>query len=428
MGLFSKPKAPKAPDLNAATDKQNTLNQDTANYIMNANRYGQSTPLGSNEWVTGPDGRVTNQTTLSPEQQALYTGNNQNAQTMNNMVGSGLNQFASQYWGGGGGSSGGMVPGNTGGGGSVVYAGGSGTASGAGGSASGGIPGGMYNADKATGVGGVGGGIQGDLDYSKLTAMPTTDPAVARQQAQDALYKMQAQYLDPQWQESQRSMETQLSNKGLVPGTPAYNNAMQVMNDAKQKAYSNAEQSAIAGGGAEQERQQALALALRNQGITEAGNQGAFHNAAQAQRAGEILTDTGQRRGVEQANIGANASMSNAATAAAAQQNIAQGRLGLDTRNEAFNELMGMNSAGKPMLPQFGTSQGNMTPYSAPNYLGATTNNYSNELAGYNASKNSGLMGMLPGVGSFLGSGGLSGLPSWLSSLGESAGPLLLAG
>src|SRR4029077_14435312 len=105
------------------------------------------------------------------------------------------------------------------------------------------------------------GNIQKDLDYSKLTAMPTTDPAVARQEAQDALYKMNTQYLDPQMASAQSALQTRLSNQGLVPGTEAYNRAAQIQNDASQKAYESARQGAIAGGGAEQERQQQLALA-----------------------------------------------------------------------------------------------------------------------------------------------------------------------
>lgn len=67
----------------------------------------------------------------------------------------------------------------------------------------------------------------------------------AQLQGQNAAYKAQTQYLDPQFSQGQESMEAKLANQGLAPGSQAYDNAMTNFNNAKQQAYSNAANSAI---------------------------------------------------------------------------------------------------------------------------------------------------------------------------------------
>jgi hypothetical protein len=369
MGIFKKPKAPPQPDLVAANAAQVAANKTAATDVMNQNSYTQQTPFASNTWTTDPTtGQRTNTTTLSPEQQALYNSNNAFAQQAVGGAQGALGSFMGRYWGDG--ASGGGDGGASGGGGGINVS----------------IPGGA-------GGGAIPGDIQKDLDYSKLTAMPTTDPGAARQQAQDALYKMQSQYLDPQMQEAQRSMEAKLTSQGLVPGTPAYNHAAQLQSDASQKAYESARQSAIAGGGAEAERAQNMALALRNQGMTEAGNLGAFHNAAQNQGANQFLTARGQDTGLQgqlgAASINAGASMANAKMA---------NDLGL--RNEQFNELtkLGAIGQGGQMIPQFGISQGNMGQYGTGDLVGAESKQYANAAAAAAAKGQGGLAGMIPGA------------------------------
>jgi len=48
---------------------------------------------------------------------------------------------------------------------------------------------------------------------------------------------MQRQFLDPQWQEQQSALENQLINKGVRPGSEAYDNAMRDFSTQKQRAY-----------------------------------------------------------------------------------------------------------------------------------------------------------------------------------------------
>lgn len=51
------------------------------------------------------------------------------------------------------------------------------------------------------------------------------------------LTSLQKQFLDPQWDAQQKSLESQLINKGLRPGTAAYTKAMQDFSTNRQRAY-----------------------------------------------------------------------------------------------------------------------------------------------------------------------------------------------
>lgn len=361
---------PAVPDLIGAANTQGALNKQTAFDVANANRYTQVGPEGSsNRWITDPaTGAVTNQTTMGSRPEAYYNA------LMDTGTGA-INSFANKYYGGGG------APGGGGGGG-------------------GGFAINIPNQQ----AGKIPGNIQNDLDYSKLTAMPGEDIGLARQQAQDALYGRAAGYLDPQWQQSEASTRTRLSNQGLVPGTAAYDRAFANEQRAKEQAYTGARQDAIAGGGAEAARAQEMALQLRNQGITEAGNLGTFHNAAQAQKAGQYLTDLGQQRQMSTtlgaAGISAGASMANAQLANALAQ-----------RQQEYTELTGMGKQAQDFLPQFGISQGNVQSYKPADVYGATQAQYEDELARAKAKK-PGLLGqLLPIAGSIGGSfaGGYGG-------------------
>lgn len=74
------------------------------------------------------------------------------------------------------------------------------------------------------------------------------DPNLINQQVQDALYKSQTQYLDPQFQQSNSDLQNRLANQGITQGSSAYNRAMLNAGNQQQQAYSNAQQNAITGG------------------------------------------------------------------------------------------------------------------------------------------------------------------------------------
>ena len=105
------------------------------------------------------------------------------------------------------------------------------------------------------------------------------DPQLLNQQTQDALYKANTQYLDPQFQQTQSQLENKLANQGITRGSEAYNNAMLNFNNQKQQAYESARNTAIG---------QSMAAA---QGMFGMGLQGAqFGNQALAQQFGQQLS------------------------------------------------------------------------------------------------------------------------------------------
>ena len=364
--MGKKAKTPAAPDYSALNDQQFARNKEAAYDVMGQNRYGQVGATGSsNEWVTDPTtGKVTNKTSFGPSEQPIYDQNAAYRLQMGQLGNTAADQFGQKYYGAGGGGGGG-------GGGSYGMIG----------SFGGGAP---------AGPSPVNSGIQSDLDYSKLTAMPG-DTTAERQQVQDALYKRSTGYLDPQYQESQRALETQLSNKGLVPGTPAFNNAMRVLNDAKDKSYAGARNDAIIGGGQEQERLQNMILQLRNQGKSETDTLGAFHNAAQGQGAGQWLTQHGQ-------DTAANAQITSAGIGASASREAAQLAHEDRARQQQWAELMGYHSLSSPESANFGIGQGNMGVYGTGDEVGAAQRTYQAQLDAANAKNAKGA-----GIGSMVG-------------------------
>jgi hypothetical protein len=129
-------------------------------------------------------------------------------------------------------------------------------------------------------------GIQRALDYSKLGALPQSNQDTLKQ-VQDAVYNRQAMYLDPQFQKEADKLSANLVQQGAPLGSEAHKQAMAEFADAKERAYSGARMEAIKAGGAEQSRQLADQLGIRQQGVGEINNQGAFVNSAQAQQYGQ---------------------------------------------------------------------------------------------------------------------------------------------
>lgn len=99
--------------------------------------------------------------------------------------------------------------------------------------------------------------LEGVLD----TPVDLSTTEQARVDAQEALLSR----LEPQFDRDRSQMESSLVNRGLVPGTEAYNSAMDELNRTK----TDARFQAVLHGGAEQAHQAGLKLAERNQPINE---------------------------------------------------------------------------------------------------------------------------------------------------------------
>jgi len=103
----------------------------------------------------------------------------------------------------------------------------------------------------------------------------------------DAYYNTQKAYLDPQWENDSRAMETKLANQGIAMNSAAYNDAMSALNRNREFAYNNARNTSITGAGEEQSRLFGLDLAsgeFANSAQQQGFDQSAF-NAEQANNA-----------------------------------------------------------------------------------------------------------------------------------------------
>lgn len=100
------------------------------------------------------------------------------------------------------------------------------------------------------------------LDYSNTAALglgEQTGQALGRvdetlsqpfdygsvQDVADSSYNLQTQRLDPQWQQNQQALATQLANQGITQGSEAYGNSMRQFDEGRNDAYERARLSSI---------------------------------------------------------------------------------------------------------------------------------------------------------------------------------------
>lgn len=207
MGAPSPPSPPAPPDPKVTSEAQTASNQQTALYNFGLNNPNTYTPLGNLTYTTdtsNPSQPKSTQTiTLSPAEQQIMDQSNANIQqqgkTANTALGAVNQQFQTPY----------NLAGN--------------------------VPQTPSQQD-----------LMGNL-----------------QNTQDALYGKQTQYLDPQFNQAQDQLKSQLANQGIPMGSQAYTTAMDNLARQKQQAYGDARDSAIAGG--TQAQSQLAQTGLQNQ-------------------------------------------------------------------------------------------------------------------------------------------------------------------
>jgi hypothetical protein len=177
-------------------------------------------------------------------------------------------------------------------------------------------------------------GLGAGLNNSdKIQTKLGLDPTLLNQQAVDALYKANTQYLDPQFAQSQAKMESQLANQGITRGSEAYNNAMLNFNNQKQQAYTDARNQAIGQGTA------------AAQGLFGMGLQGAqFGNTSLGQQFGQNITAqqlANASAGQNNANAQTNMGLTNAALGQQFGQNVTSANFANAAQQQAYNQAQG---------------------------------------------------------------------------------------
>jgi hypothetical protein len=98
--------------------------------------------------------------------------------------------------------------------------------------------------------------------------VPQNAAFTPNQAVTDALYKRQTQYLDPQWEQLKEQNRAELANQGFQVGNVAYDRATNNFDLARQRAYADARDSAIA---------QGANLGLQQQGLQNQFNLGTYN-------------------------------------------------------------------------------------------------------------------------------------------------------
>lgn len=306
--------------------------------------------------------------------------------------------------------------------------------------------------------------LQTSLDYSGAQAVQGSDQS--RQRAEDAIYQSATSRLDPQWQQRQTDLETQLAQSGISRNSEAYTRAMADFNRQRSDAYQQASMGAITGGGAEAQRNQGMDLALRQQQVGEAGTQGQFYNQAltgqfglgqqatqqqlaqQAQAFQQQLQGLGygmqqQQQAFGQQQAAGQQAFSQQLQGAQYANQLRQAQLAeaMQQRGFSLNEIQALLNGQQVSMPQFqGFNQaGN---YGGTNYTGAAQDQYAaamQQQANQNAATGqliggaatiagSALGGPLGGAlgGSLFGTGGIGGGSAGKSLFSDRATKVLL--
>lgn len=361
MGKKSGPAPPPAPDPAATAAAQEKTNIGSAIAQANLNRINQVTPQGSLSYTqdknedgtlkTNTDGTpvYTQTQTLSPDEQKKYDLNNQVAISLDGLATNNIDRVkdaqATPF------TYDGMTP----------------------------ITSSAKTGPLDNGPAG-GQGVQGSLDYSKLTALPgTSDFGSEAARTQAAVYGQAASRLDPQWSNNDNDLTARLAAQGISENSDAYRRAQTQESQNKNDAYNQAGYSAIKAGSDEQSRLFGLALDARQQGQNEVDTQGNFKNSAQQQtfsqqQAAAALANANENTTFNQSS--ANATLGNSAR----QEEIEQAAY---LRNMPINDIAALLGTG-PGVQQPDFNPVSQVGVAAPDYAGIVQNNYAQAMGQYN--------------------------------------------
>ncbi|MCF1367308.1 tail fiber domain-containing protein [Burkholderia cenocepacia] len=193
----------------------------------------------------------------------------------------------------------------------------------------------------------------GGLNTQLAGLNSSIDPNAAQlagQRGQDAAYAAQTQYLDPRFSQGQTSLESQLANQGLTPGSQAYDNAMKNFNLSKNQAYSDASNQSILTGQQIGTQMLQNQLATAGQKANLLGQQGA--NYGQMANLAQLpFSQLATLAGLVPGNTGTAQAATSPANIAQAMQNQYAGQMnqyntGVASANSTMGGLFTLGSAG----------------------------------------------------------------------------------
>jgi len=95
-------------------------------------------------------------------------------------------------------------------------------------------------------------GVGNQLQTGQAVGSQLSDLSGGAKSVADAIYNKQTQYLDQNFGDQTRALETQLQNQGLMPGSEAYDRELRNLRQTQQGAYTTAANNATIGSDAAQ--------------------------------------------------------------------------------------------------------------------------------------------------------------------------------
>jgi hypothetical protein len=229
-------------------------------------------------------------------------------------------------------------------------------------------------------------GQRTDLNYSGA-------PSLDDQAVSNRIQQLGQQRLDPRFAREQQTLESDLANRGVVPGTEAYAQAMARFGETKNDAYNQ------------------LALQAQDQMFEEQKARRGVSTQEEQDKLNAFNAANQQNQGFATANELAQAQANNAANLAGGQftNQVAQSEAQFNNavlaanrdratqdallqRQTPLNEFSALTSGSQVSQPQFvNTPQPGVTPVDV---AGIYNNNYAQQTAQYNA-----MLGGLAGIG-----------------------------
>ena len=219
-----------------------------------------------------------------------------------------------------------------------------------------------------------------------------------RQSAEGAIYQRSTSRLDPQWQQRDQQLQSDLRARGLREGDAAYDTAMQNQGRERTDAYQTAQNESIMGGGEEATRNFQSDMALREQQFMQSAQQrGMTNEEAQGEwSAQRQQLDNMYGQQMQQANY-------------MNQLRAAQQAEGQAQRLQPLNEAQAMQGqpVQMPNMPNFGAAGGS----TGTNYMDAGYNQYqadSESAARQNQANQNGINSLFNLGSNVFGSGGFN--------------------
>lgn len=258
---------------------------------------------------------------------------------------------------------------------------------------------------------------QTSVDYSTLPGLDTDFSAMG-DRVRNAMFQRTSGLLNPEHERARAATASRLANQGIVEGSERWNEEMDRLDQQRSLSLERAGLDADMAAGDELGRLFGQALAARQQlgGERERGADRTFGQSLgiRSQFANERLDQGRTDASIAAANAQAGATASGhalQAAQAAAANDIARGRLGLEQDEQAFSQWLraGQFARGGVNTPQFGTP----IPLDVTGAAGVAQQG-ANAQAGADAARNAGYWGLAaqllgPMLGSGKGAGGKIG-------------------